>query len=184
MNVNKSLKNKISKLANENKELEGVVFNLKSLVKEKDEKVQELLVELDSTKKNLRMLNFGTTKLDQILNMRQSISNRNGLGYTTVANSVATTSKTMFVKASLTPTNHPVSGKNVRPSVLECKVKRFVLICHLRNMSGHIHSKCFKYKNTFRMNRVKRSYYKPRTAPKYKIDLKNKFVKKIWVKKN
>ena len=111
MNVNKSLKNKISKLANENKELEGVVFNLKSLVKEKDEKVQELLVELDSIKKNLRMLNFGTTKLDQILTIGQS--SKNGLGYIGVTSDVATSSNTVFVKAAPTPANHLVTGKNV-----------------------------------------------------------------------
>ena len=68
-NVNKLLKDKIFELVDENEELKGIVFNLKSLVKEKDEKVQELNAELDNTKKNLRMLNFGTTKLEQILNM-------------------------------------------------------------------------------------------------------------------
>ena len=41
-NVNKSLKNKIFELADENEVLKGVVFNLKSIVKEKDEKVQNL----------------------------------------------------------------------------------------------------------------------------------------------
>ena len=34
------------------------------------------------------------------------------------------------------------------------------------------------------MNSVEQPYYKSRTAPKHKIDLKNKFVKKIWVKKS
>ena len=68
-NVNKSLKDKIFELADENEELKGVVFNLKSIVKEKDEKAQEFTVELDSTKKNMRILNSGTTQLDQILNM-------------------------------------------------------------------------------------------------------------------
>ena len=57
-------------------------------------------------------------------------------------------------------------------------------ICHYCNKSGHIHPKCFKYKNTFKINRIKQSYYKLKTASKQKIDLKNKFVKKIWVKKN
>ena len=68
-NVNKFLKDKIFVLVDENKELKGVVFNLKSIVKEKDENVHEITTELESRKKILRMLNFDTTKLDQILNM-------------------------------------------------------------------------------------------------------------------
>ena len=48
------------------------------------------------------MLNSGTIKLNQILTIRQSNGNQNGLGYTGVVNAVATISKTMFVKS--TPT--------------------------------------------------------------------------------
>ena len=58
------------------------------------------------------MLNFGTTKLDQILTIRQSSGNRNGLGYTSIANIVATTFKTMFVKVVATTKNSLVFGKN------------------------------------------------------------------------
>ena len=104
--------------------LKGVVFNLKSTVKEKDEKVQELTTELKSTKKNLRILNSGTIQLDQILSMGQFVSNRSGLGYTAVADFVATEQKIIFVKATPTPAppNHSISSKNVRPSVPEGKV--------------------------------------------------------------
>ena len=112
-NVNKSLKDKIFELADENEELKGVVFNLKSIVKEKDEKVHEITTELESIKKNLRILNFGSTKLDQILNMGQSMSNQNGLSYTIIADFVTTMSKTVFVKDAPTPANHLVTGKNV-----------------------------------------------------------------------
>ena len=125
------------------------------------------------------MLNSGITKLDQILNMGQSMSNQNGLSYTIIADFVTTTSKTVFVKDAPTPANHLVSGKNLRPPVLEVKIKRFVPICHFCNMPGHIHPKYFKYKNTFRMNSVEQPYYKPKTVSKHKIDLKNKYVKKI-----
>ena len=69
-NTNKSLKDKIVEINDENTNLKSALVNLKNLVKEKNEKVQEIIVELESTKKNLRMLNFGTTKLDQILNKR------------------------------------------------------------------------------------------------------------------
>ena len=83
------------------------------------------------------MLNSGTTKLDQILNMRQSMSNRNGLGYTAIADSVATMSKTMFVKATPTTVNPYVSGENAKPSPPKHKVKKFVLIYHFYNMPSH-----------------------------------------------
>ena len=45
------------------------------------------------------MLNSGSTKLDQILTMRQS--SKNGLWYTGTTNIIATTPKTVFVKAGV-----------------------------------------------------------------------------------
>ena len=104
------------------------------------------MAELENTQKNLRMLNSGTSSLEKILNMGQSLCNRNGLGYTGVTNDVATTSKIVFVKAAATIQNHSGSGKIIKPAL--SKVKRFVPICHYCNKYGHIRPKCFKYKNT------------------------------------
>ena len=87
----------------------------------------------------------------------------------------------MFVKATATTQNHSGSSKIIKPTLL--KVKKFVLICHYCKKPGHIRPKYFKYKNTFRMNSVEQPYYKSRTAPKNKTDMKNKSVKKIWMKK-
>ena len=129
-------------------------------------------------------MNFGTTQLEQILSMGQFRNNRNGLGYTNVADSVATTSKTVFVKTAPTLANHHVSSKISNPPLSEVKMKRFVPICHYCIKLGHILPRCFKYINTFRMNKIVKSACKPRTAPKHKIDLKNKSVKKICVKKS
>ena len=67
--LNKSLKYKICDLVGENKWLETSLTKYEILLKEKDDKVLDIATELDNTKKNLRMLNFGTTKLDQILSM-------------------------------------------------------------------------------------------------------------------
>ena len=111
------------------------------------------------------------------------MNNRNEMGYSSVADSVATTFNTMFVKAASTIVKQPVFGKNAKPSLPDVKVKRFVPICHYCNKLAHIRPKCFKYKNTRRMNRIKHSYIKSRTTLKHKINLKNKSVKKIWVKK-
>ena len=89
-----------------------------------------------------------------------------------VTNNVATTSKTMFVKTIVIRENCHVAGMNSNPPLSKVKMKRFVPICHFCNMPSHIHPKCFKYKNTFRMNRMVKSAYKRRTAHKHKIDLK------------
>ena len=80
-NVKTSLKDKIIEINEENIDLKSTLVNLKILVKEKDEKIQEITVDLEGIKKNLRMLNFGTTKLDQVLNMGQSMNNRSGIGW-------------------------------------------------------------------------------------------------------
>ena len=70
--MNKSLKDKICDLVGEKKSLEESVTKHKVFLEEKDERIRELTTEIDSTKRNLRMLNSGTTNLDQILNIGQS----------------------------------------------------------------------------------------------------------------
>ena len=182
--LNKSLKNKIYDLVDKNKSLEESVAKYKVFLKEKDERIRELTTEIDSTKRNLRMLNFGTTNLDQILNIGQSPKIQNGLGYSTVIDSVATEQKTVFVKAASTAAVQSVSGKKVISPVAESKVNRFVPICYFCNYPGHIRSKCCKYKKNLRMNKIEQSYFKPRTAPRTKIDLSDKPVKKLWIVKS
>ena len=54
-NLNKSLKDKNFEFTNENEKLKAVVFNFKNLVK-KNDKVQKLTAELESTKKNLKKI--------------------------------------------------------------------------------------------------------------------------------
>ena len=54
------------------------------------------------------MLNSGTSKLDQILNMGQFMNNHNGIGYSGITDLVATMSNTMFVKAAAETKNTPV----------------------------------------------------------------------------
>ena len=120
------------------------------------------------------MLNFDTTKLDQILTMGQS--NKHGLCYTRLTNSVATTPKTVFVTAGVTSDvaatsktvsvtaaaktmNTPSSGKNSTPLLSRGK-RRFVPICHFCNQPGHIRPKCFEYQNTFKMGRFRKYNYK------------------------
>ena len=172
------MKNKNFELADKNEELKSALVNCKNLVKEKDEKVYKIRVELENTKKNIRMLNSGTKKLDYILNMGQSMCNQNGLGYVGITNTIATISKTVFVKYAPTTTNRHVSGKNAKPPLPKVKVKRLIPIYYYCNMPSHIRPKYFKYKNIFMMNRIEQPYYKLRPTPKLKIDLDNKFAKK------
>ena len=63
-------------------------------------------------------------------------------------------------------------------------MKIFVPICNYCNMFGHIRPRCFKYLNTFRVNRLVESSYKLKIAPKAKINLKNNYVNRIWIKKS
>ena len=69
-----------------------------------------------STQKNLNMLNFGTLKLDQILNMGQSSGN--GLGYMGITNTIAKMSIIVFVKVAAKTENTyiPCENSNVLPS--------------------------------------------------------------------
>ena len=63
--INKSLKNKILELGEENEVFNGASAKWKDLLKEKDEKIQKLKVELESTQKNLKMLNSSIKNLDK-----------------------------------------------------------------------------------------------------------------------
>ena len=49
--INKSLKNKIVELGDENEMFKGASANWRDLLKLKDEKIQELKVELENTEK-------------------------------------------------------------------------------------------------------------------------------------
>ena len=105
----------------------GASTNQRDPFKVKDEKIQELKDELENTQKNLRRLNSSTQNLDQILSMGQSVNNRNGLGYTGVTSDVATTTKTMFVKAAATTPKHMVSSKIFKPAPPKVKVCSYFL---------------------------------------------------------
>ena len=113
----------------------------------------------------------------------QSSGNHHGLGYTSVGNTIATSSKTMFVKVAPPIVFSLVSGKTLNPLPFGGKVKGFVLIFHYCNMTGHIRPSGFKYLNTFRMNRLVESFYKPelhlRTKSIWKIILLREFGLKI-----
>ena len=86
------------------------------------------------------------------------------------------------MKRESSTANQSNFGKKIMTPMLEDKVNRFVPVCHFCNRLGHICPKCCKYKKLFRMNKIEQLYSKPRTAPKIKIDLNDKPVKKLWIK--
>ena len=89
--TNKALKERVVKLTKEKEVLKRATINYELLASDRERKIQQINSELINTQKNLKMLNFGTTKLDQILTMGQS--SKHGLGYTRNTNIVATRSE-------------------------------------------------------------------------------------------
>ena len=159
----------------------GASANWRDLLRLKDEKIQELKAELENTQKNLRMLNFGTQNLDQILIMGQSVHNRNCLGYTGVISDVTMTSKTMLVKAAATTSKHLIFGKIFKPA--SPKVKRFFPTCYFYNMHGHIRPRCYKYIKFLKMKKNENFFYASRTTPKIKVEL-DKSLNKLWIRRS
>ena len=98
--TNKALKEKVAELTKEREVLKRAAINYEFLTSDRERKIQQISSELINTQKNLKMLSSGTTKLDQILTMGQS--SKHGLGNTETTNTVATTPKIVFVKASVT----------------------------------------------------------------------------------
>ena len=95
--TNKALKEKVTELTKEKEVLKKTTINYEFLSSDRERKIQQISSELINTQKNLKMLNSGTTKFDQILTMGQSI--KQGLGYNETTNTAATTPKIVFVKA-------------------------------------------------------------------------------------
>ena len=110
--MNKFLKDKICDLVGEKKSLEESVTKYKVFLKEKNEKIIELTTEICSTMRNLRMLNSGTTNLDQILNIGQSPKIQNGLGYSTITDSVTTDQATVITSEVAASSDNSDSSKN------------------------------------------------------------------------
>ena len=122
--------------------MKRVTINYEFLATEKERKVQEIKVELENTQKNLKLLNFGTTKLDHLLTFGQSNGNRHGLGYTEVGNNIITAFKIVFVKVAQPTEVSPVSVKIFNQFTSRGKMKKFVPICLQCNMPSHIRPRC------------------------------------------
>ena len=79
------------------------------------------MTELESTHKNLKMMNSGTTKLNHILSIGKASYDRHRLGYS----SECLTFKIIFVKEAPAPDPQIISCKKVVISCPQHKSKRF-----------------------------------------------------------
>ena len=103
----------------------------------------DLSGELEHLKKTVKMLNSGSTNLDQILTTGKTAGNHMGLGYI----GESSNSKTVFVPAAKVEkievnqrkTGTQTGARAVTPG------KKWIPVCHYCERSGHIRPRCFQY---------------------------------------
>ena len=138
----------------EKNNLQKTISDLEVKLKESETSVTTLTAELESMKKSVKMLNSGSSKLDEILTVGRSDKTHFGLGYT----GKSTDGTTVFVKGStsdvkndedlkasvVTPARIPAVITSVRVGVAtpgristaspgKKKEKRWIPICHYCN---------------------------------------------------
>ena len=93
--TNRALSSENQELRNLKNKAYGKVLQLEALIVEKDEKLKSVATELDKTKKMLRLLNNGTSRLDHLITTGKSFDNHSGVGY----KGESSGTNTMFVKS-------------------------------------------------------------------------------------
>ncbi|XP_024028691.1 uncharacterized protein LOC112093781 [Morus notabilis] len=178
--MNKSLREQVGELVKENDVLKRVAVNNEFQATKNEKKLQDTRAELESTQKNLKMMNSGTTKLDHILSIGKASCDRHGLGYTVECS----TSKTVFVKE--THASEPRTTLNKKVIISPPRRKRFVPICHYCGLAGHIRPRCYKYLNALKRGMLMNppNSANSRRTPKARIDVQNKFPRRVWVRKS
>ena len=97
----------------EKSNLQKINLDLESKLKESQDSVATLKGELEKLKKSVKMLNSGSSKLDEILAAGRTEKEHFGLGYTGQTESV----KTVFVKGTSSGVNVEEDVKGKRPAV-------------------------------------------------------------------
>ena len=103
----------------------------------------DLSGELEHLKKTVKMLNSGSTNLDQILTIGKTAGNHMGLGYM----GESSNSKTVFVpaaKVEKTEVNQRKTGTQTGAQAVTPS-KKWIPVCHYCERSGHIRPRCFQY---------------------------------------
>lgn len=178
---NKKLEDRVVELVEERGILKRAMINYEFQATKKKKVIQKTHTQLEETQKFLRMLNFGSTKLDHILSIGKSCGDHHGLGYTGEVSS----SKTVFVKVSTPLDYNSYPSKKSKPTPPKHKRRRFIPTCHYHGFKGHIRPRCFKYQNALERGMVVYSsnFAKPKRTPKLNFDLKINSAKKIWIRK-
>ena len=184
--VNRSNVNLIKSLSQKNNELESEAKIFEKVIVEKNSEIDLLKNELSLLKKNVMMLNPGSSIFEEIQNAGQR--NCTGLG----SNGSQSKGKTVFVPAKTlndceltlqvpdTSTSRVESSKQVQKgknSMSFERTKRFIPTCHFCGVKGHIRPKCFTMMNCLKSK-------SPRHE-KFKNDEKKQvFHKQVWKRKD
>ena len=133
------------------------ISDLELKLKESKTSFATLTVELESMKRSIKMLNSGSSKLDEILNAGRTDKIHVGVGYTGSGKIGST--QTVFVKASssgvkihvdlkqkasggtpaVTPTRRSPANLN------RMRNRSWIPTCHYFNRKEHIRPRCFQY---------------------------------------
>ncbi|KAH6776487.1 hypothetical protein C2S52_014048 [Perilla frutescens var. hirtella] len=152
----------VSKISQENSQLINKEASLQEKVCDQKKELEQANEDLKVFMRNIRMLNNGTKNLDEILNSRQTMKVRHGLGY-----SRQNSEEIEFVKTKEEPEQKEDIQKNVLnveknvhpPSLPHKKIfnrnnsnvafyntsDRRKIICHYCEVAGHIRPHCKDY---------------------------------------
>ena len=134
------------------------------------QKIQgDLSGELEHMKKTVKMLNSGSSKLDQILTVGKVAGDHMGLGYKGESSST----KTIFVPAAKVekPEMNQKKTRTQSGTRSSAPGKKWVPVCHYCERVGHIRPRCFQYLANLR----KTDKNKPQ---------RQSLTKQVWVKKS
>ena len=95
--TNRALNGEIQELRDLKAIAKGKVVQLETLLAEKDENLNSIAIELESTKKTLCLLHNRTSNLDHLITSGKSFGDHSGIGFKGDSSSV----KTMFIKFRL-----------------------------------------------------------------------------------
>ena len=184
MNVELGLK-KIESLKLDKKNLLVKLFDANELLNNVKTENMLLLDKVKSLKLDLSVARSASSKLNQLLGVQKSPSDKSGLGFVESisvsaphsTHFVPSSSSEPFVSEAMSETVKPLmsevvkpievsSSRKIRVDLKESKLKKFTLskdkmhgkpawVCYFCGKSGHIHPNCYKLQATKRANKPK-----------------------------
>ena len=136
--LNENLRTKVNVISKEKEVLASTVASLQRSLQSEKTQQAKLLSEFNALKRNIRMLNSGTSNLDDILCLGKDAGNHHGIGY----DARQPGSTTTFVKGSKKPEEADVTEYAETPPVTRRNRRRRV--CHYCLKPGHIRPWCYR----------------------------------------